>query len=98
MRSRNTANADSRMRRTDSGDASSRCYRIGCRDGELTMKVLRVMAVGTLTTLALVAVSVLISTSALADDTDAPSWLIPNTTYAGVWKTVGANSAPDLDS
>jgi hypothetical protein len=33
-----------------------------------------------------------------ADDADAPAWLVPGVTYAGVWKTLGANRAPDLDS
>jgi hypothetical protein len=33
-----------------------------------------------------------------ADDPDVPSWLAPNTMYVGIWKTTGANTAPDLNS
>jgi hypothetical protein len=33
-----------------------------------------------------------------AQDNAGSSWLVPNATYAGVWKTEGANSALDADS
>ena len=38
------------------------------------------------------------SAPAVADDADTPAWLLPNASYAGVWKTEGANAAADLDS
>jgi hypothetical protein len=51
--------------------------------------------VATLTLAVLFAVIPVVSTPAFADDTDAPGWLVPNASYAGVWKTEGL---PDLDS
>ena len=39
-----------------------------------------------------------ISAPIRAEEPDMPSWLIPNATYVGVWKTTGENAAPDLDS
>ena len=39
-----------------------------------------------------------VSSSAAAQDSDLPSWLVPGVRYEGVWKTVGANTAGDLDS
>jgi hypothetical protein len=36
--------------------------------------------------------------SAVAQEGENPAWLVPGASYTGVWKTVGANSAPDLDS
>jgi hypothetical protein len=33
-----------------------------------------------------------------AQDNEGSSWLVANATYAGVWKTEGANSAPDAHS
>src|SRR5215217_7768645 len=35
---------------------------------------------------------------AFAQEGENPAWLVPGASYAGVWKTVGANSATDLDS
>jgi hypothetical protein len=54
--------------------------------------------VATLTFAVLFAVIPIISAPVFAQDTETPDWLVPNATYVGVWKTEGANPAPDLDS
>jgi len=64
---------------------------------ELTMTYVPARRIVALMFAALFAAMSMVSAPVFADD-DTPAWLVPNASYAGVWKTEGANAAPDLDS
>lgn len=56
------------------------------------------LRVAILTIIALVSAVAAGPAPSFGQEGDAPAWLVPGASYVGVWKTVGANSASDLDS